>query len=200
MALSYDIAVHRDGRRTRLKWHRARRNAGDPVFTGRRILEGMARGASVEVDLVVHADRGYAVLHDETLERETTGVGAVRQTPAAVLRQLHLKGADGTPLDDRVMLLEDLTALLAGSELHRDGLLQLDFKQDAAALDDIAVANFSEAVAPVAEHMILSSGDADAVTILSAAVPGMRVGYDPCYGEILSRLRQELDSLISQGR
>ena len=28
----------------------------DPVFTGRRILEGMAAGASVEVDLVVHAD------------------------------------------------------------------------------------------------------------------------------------------------
>ena len=58
------ISVTRDGHRTFLKWHRARRRASDPVFTGRRILEGMALGASVEVDLVLHADDGFAVLHD----------------------------------------------------------------------------------------------------------------------------------------
>ena len=58
------ISVTRDGHRTFLKWHRARRRAADPVFTGRRILEGMALGASVEVDLVLHADDGFAVLHN----------------------------------------------------------------------------------------------------------------------------------------
>ena len=58
------ISLTRDGHRTFLKWHRARRRAADPVFTGRRILEGMALGASVEVDLVLHADDGFAVLHN----------------------------------------------------------------------------------------------------------------------------------------
>ena len=72
------ISVTRAGRRTFLKWHRARRRGGDPAFTGRRILEGMAAGASVEVDLVLHADDGFAVLHDLSLERETTGSGPVR--------------------------------------------------------------------------------------------------------------------------
>ena len=39
------------GHRTWIKWHRARRRAGDPAFTRSRILEGMRLGASVEIDL-----------------------------------------------------------------------------------------------------------------------------------------------------
>ena len=41
------ISIDRNGHRTWLKWHRAKRRASDPVFTGKRILEGMALGASV---------------------------------------------------------------------------------------------------------------------------------------------------------
>ena len=67
-----DIFCLRDGHRTFFKWHRGRRTITDPVFTGQRIIEGMRLGASVEVDLVRHASNGFAVLHDETLDRETT--------------------------------------------------------------------------------------------------------------------------------
>ena len=52
--MSDPVSVTRNGHRTYFKWHRGRRRAADPVFTGRRILEGMALGASVEVDLVIH--------------------------------------------------------------------------------------------------------------------------------------------------
>ena len=69
------IAIVRDGHRTLLKWHRARKQAGDLPFTGERILEGLRLGASVEVDLVKHADGGFAVLHDFSLDRATTGTG-----------------------------------------------------------------------------------------------------------------------------
>ena len=102
------IFITRDGHRTWLKWHRGRRRASDPVFTGARILEGMRLGASVEVDLVVHGDRGFAVLHDLTLERETTGSGPLRRTASAESRAFHLRGNDGAPIDEPVMLLEDL--------------------------------------------------------------------------------------------
>ncbi len=191
--MSDAISIARNGHRTFFKWHRGRRFFADPVFTGRRILEGMALGASVEVDLVLHASSGLAVLHDLTLDDDTTGTGKVRATSAAVLRTLHLRRNDGQPIPDRVMLLEDLAALLVATPPHPDALLQLDFKEDAAALDAATVSNFVAAVTPVARSMILSAGDAAAVKRLTDATPGLKVGYDPCHDGALERLAQTRD-------
>ncbi len=182
------ISVTRDGHRTLLKWHRARRRPTDPAFTGRRILEGMAAGASVEVDLVLHADDGFAVLHNLALDRETTGTGPVRETPAATLRTLRLRDNSGAAIPDAVMLLEDLAALIARDGAHPEALLQLDYKEDAAALTPRAIATFAAALGPLAPHVILSSGDAAAVRLLAADVPGLRIGYDPCHVGAIERL------------
>ena len=173
------LYIDRNGHRTWLKWHRGRRKATDPVFTGARILEAMRLGASVEVDLVVTADKGFAVLHDTTLERETTGQGAVAATSDAAIRALHLRGNDGAPIGERVMLLDDLCALMAEGGVHADALLQLDYKEDETVLDARALDNFAEAVGPVAAHMIVSSGSAAAIGMLTQAVPGMKKGFDP---------------------
>ena len=186
------ISVERGGHRTFLKWHRARRRAADPVFTGRRIVEGLRAGASVEVDLVVHGESGFAVLHDLTLDRETTGSGPVRTATAPMLRGLRLRAEDGTPLADPVMLLEDLAELLAREPAHPEGLLQLDFKEG-QKLDAATVAAFARIVAPVAGHLILSSGDVEAVRRLSDGVEGLRIGHDPCHFGALDRLRESRD-------
>jgi glycerophosphoryl diester phosphodiesterase len=186
-------SVTRNGHRTFFKWHRGRRRLSDPVFTGRRIIEGMQAGASVEVDLVVHADNGMAVLHNLSLERETTGTGLVRETSAATLRDLNLRDNEGQPIADKVMLLEDLAALLARDGAHPEGLLQLDYKEDAAALSPAVVRNFAEALAPVAGHFIVSSGDAESVRILTGAVPGIHIGYDPCHKGAIDRLMATRD-------
>jgi len=173
------VFIERNGHRTWLKWHRGKRRASDQVFTGRRILEGMALGASVEVDLVVTADKGFAVLHDMTLDRETTGQGPVAATPDAEIRALFLRDVDGAPSDQPVMLLDDLCRLMASGHVHPDALLQLDYKEDETVLDGRAIANFVSATAPVAKNMIVSSGSGAAVALLTEAVPGMRAGYDP---------------------
>jgi glycerophosphoryl diester phosphodiesterase len=186
------ISVTRDGYRTFLKWHRARRRASDPAFTGRRIVEGLKAGASVEVDLVVHGEGGFAILHDLALDRETTGQGPVRAATAATLRGLRLRAEDGTPLPDRVMLLEDLAELLAREGAHPDGLLQLDFKED-QQLDAASVAAFGRIVAPLASRLILSSGDSEAVRRLSAGVEDLRIGHDPCHFGAIERLRETRD-------
>jgi glycerophosphoryl diester phosphodiesterase len=183
------LFVERDGHRTWIKWHRARRRGSDPVFLGRRVIEGMRLGASVEVDLVVHGGQGFAILHDLTLDSETTGGGAVRDAAPEALRELHLRGNDGVPLPDTVMLLEDLCALLRTEPAHKDALLQLDYKEDMAALGQGAIANFAAAVTPVARNMIVSGADMAAIDALAAATPGLRTGYDPCDGEPLARLR-----------
>jgi len=187
--MSDPLYIEQGGHRTWLKWHRGRRKASDPVFTGSRILEAMRVGASVEVDLVIHADHGCAILHNFSLEEETTGSGLVRETPAAVLRDLHLRGTDGQPIADKVMLLEDLCALLANEAPHPDALLQLDFKENFAALTPEVVANFGAAVGPVARSMIVSGGDFDAISTLAKSAPNVQSGYDPCYGESLARLK-----------
>lgn len=187
------ISVTRAGHRTFFKWHRGRRRGSDPVFTGRRIIEGMQLGASVEVDLVIHADDGMAVLHNLSLERETTGGGLVRQTSAETLRGLHLRDNDGQPIDDKVMLLEDLAGLIVRDGAHPEGLLQLDYKEDAAALNPRVIANFAAALKPVARHFILSSGDAESVRILTDSTPGLRIGYDPCHKGAMERLMATRD-------
>ena len=80
------LFVDRDGHRTWFKWHRARRRAGDPVFTRTRILEGLRLGASIEVDLVIHGGHGFAIVHDFLLDNETTGHGPVREAPSGSAR------------------------------------------------------------------------------------------------------------------
>ncbi|MBB4401148.1 MULTISPECIES: glycerophosphodiester phosphodiesterase [Rhizobium/Agrobacterium group] len=189
--MNQPILIDRDGHRTWLKWHRARRRADDPVFTGERIIEAMRLGASIEVDLVIHADHGCAVLHDRTLERETTGTGRVRDTSAATLRQLHLRDNDGQPIDAKVMLLEDLCALLAEGAVHPDALLQLDFKEDRQALTPQVVAGFSDSIAPLVGAMILSGGDFDAIATLATSVPDLKTGYDPCEDDTLAQLQKD---------
>jgi glycerophosphoryl diester phosphodiesterase len=191
--MSAPVRLVRDGHPTFLKWHRARRTKSDPVFTGRRILEGMAEGASVEVDLVIHADKGMAVLHNLEISKETTGSGMVDTRTAAELRALHLRDNAGAPIPDKVMLLEDLAQLLAQGDVHPDALLQLDYKQDATVLDAVTVANFAAAIGPVAPNMILSSGDAASVALLTDATPGLKIGYDPCHDGALERLAETRD-------
>jgi glycerophosphoryl diester phosphodiesterase len=109
------------------------------------------------------------------------------------LRAQKLRDNDGAPIDEPVMLLEDLAALLARGTIHPDAMLQLDYKEDAAALDDRAIANFAASVAPVAKHMILSAGDAAAVAMLADATPGIHIGYDPCHDGALDRLAKSRD-------
>lgn len=186
--MSAPIYLNNNGHRAAIKWHRGRRRATDPVFVAERILEAMRIGASVEVDLVVHGDDGFAVLHDLTLERETTGTGKVRDAPAAVLRDLHLRGNDGEPIADKVLLMEDLCMRLVGQGMYPDALLQLDYKEDLAALTPQVIADFERNTAPIAGSLILSGGDFKAIEALAKAVPGIATGYDPCYGESLARL------------
>lgn len=188
------VAVIRDGHRTFLKWHRARRRASDPVFTGRRILEGMSLGASVEVDLVRHREHGMAVLHDHrSIARETTGTGASIEKSASELRALSLRGNDGVPVKDRVMLLEDLCELLVRSPPHPAARLQLDYKEGQGPLDEATISSFAHSVRPVAPSMILSSGEAVSVRALTLATPGLHSGFDPCHDDAVDRLSTTRD-------
>ena len=128
-----------------------------------------------------------------TIERETTGHGAARDQSADQLRAHHLRANDGTPIADHVMLLEDLCALLVETPPHPDALLQLDYKEHQGPLDAATQATFGRCVTPVARNMILSSGEAESVRLLTDAAPGVHIGYDPCHDESLAVLERTGD-------
>ncbi len=175
------VAVVHDGRKTFLKWHRARKRLSDTVFTGSRIVEGMRLGASVEVDLQRHGNGGFAILHDATLDRETSGTGPVAAHSGDQLRTLRLRSNEGDVGPESLMLLEDLAALLAKDAPHPEARLQLDLKNGSNDLEQRDVEAFAKAVLPVAGAIVLSGGDADAVGRLADGIPDMHVGFDPCY-------------------
>ncbi len=168
------------GHRVALKWHRARRQAGDMAFSPLRIAEGLAAGASVEVDINPLACGDWAVLHDATLDRETTGTGPVAAVTAHHLTALRLRDASGAASDVPVASLSRLATDAVQGAIGAGALLQLDLKVDAGALTPANVAGFAAAVAPLAPHLILSGGDAAAVQRLAEAT-GIAVGFDPCH-------------------
>lgn len=187
------LYIERNGHQTMLKWHRGHRQAGDISFTPERILQGMALGASVEVDVLCHADGGFVVLHDEYLDKATTGHGPVALAAEATLHTLYLRDSSGTPTQHRVTLLDDLGRLLAAKPCHDNAVLQLDLKEPASRLGQREITAFKAAVQPIAKNLILSGGDAKAVGMLADAVEGLPIGYDPCHDGAIERLLTSRD-------
>ncbi|GAB2178724.1 glycerophosphodiester phosphodiesterase [Dongia sp. agr-C8] len=178
---------------TRLKWHRLQRSLGDRPFTARRLLEGLAAGASLEVDLRLHADHSFVCLHDATLDRETSGSGPVAAASLDQLRRITLRGNEGST-GEGLILLEDLAELARGIAAP-DALIQLDLKEIDAALDGQTIENFRRTVSCIAGNCILSGFDWKAISRLADAVPAMRRGFDPCCEDTLDYLRDGIDCL-----
>jgi len=181
------IAIKANGHETMLKWHRGRVRPGDTPFTAQRIAEGLAAAASIEIDLQITADGDLAVLHDPLLEQSTTGHGAVFKTTSAQIAKCRLLDRNHEDSGENVMLLADLAALVANGATKDGAVLQLDFKDPLTNFHNDTVEIFAKAVRHVADHMILSGGDASAVQTLAGAVPGLPVGYDPCLDDAMGQ-------------
>jgi glycerophosphoryl diester phosphodiesterase len=83
----------------------------------------------LETDVHLTADDEVVVLHDPTLDRTTTGRGAVRDASLAALGPLRLRAAGGPPTDEPIPTLGQVLDVLAGA--RGVGLL-LEIKVDAA--------------------------------------------------------------------
>ncbi|MBI1779428.1 MAG: glycerophosphodiester phosphodiesterase [Proteobacteria bacterium] len=188
--MQIDVGAHK----VRLKWHCLRKSRDDVPFTLERLVDGLKLGASLEVDLRLHADGGFVLLHDETLDRETTGSGRVADATLDVLRALVMRAADGRPSRQRLILLEDIVKVVR-LQGHPNALVQLDLKAKDAVLDEGVIEAFRDITAPFSGQFILGGDDWAAVTRLAAAVPALAVGFDPCPhgGLVLTDTRSALD-------
>ncbi|MGH7356692.1 MAG: glycerophosphodiester phosphodiesterase [Candidatus Rokuibacteriota bacterium] len=78
---------------------------------------GLGVGA-LEFDLHLNADGDVVVLHDPTLERTTTGQGAVRDVARAALASARLKDREGRVTDEPVPTFDEVLALAASASVE----------------------------------------------------------------------------------
>jgi glycerophosphoryl diester phosphodiesterase len=103
-----------------------------------------AAPALLEVDIASSADGVLYLMHDETLERTTTGSGPVDALPFAEIARLTLEDKDGAATPYAPPRLEDALAFAATRTI-----LKIDFKKSARFEDVIAVIRRARAASRV---------------------------------------------------
>ena len=161
------------GGRVLLKWHKLRRGAEDPPFSLENLRRGLFAGASLEIDTRALGDGDWVCLHDDTLDEETDGSGRVDAVDAEKISRLRIAGGDYPP-----PLLAAVAKELSATP-PTGACLQIDLKQPREGISDRSAMRFAEIVGPVAERCLLSGTDWEAVVELGAAVPRLRLGFDP---------------------
>jgi glycerophosphoryl diester phosphodiesterase len=144
----------------------------DPLFSADVMQSGFALGASMELDLRVRADGGFAVLHDENLEGETTGAGLVAEKSGGELKGMRMKDA-GRPL----ILSEDLSRMLQSA--HPDALLQFDMKDDYEAIGSNGIAHLAAHFQNIAASVIISGASLELIVAVKETLPHLKRGIDP---------------------
>lgn len=124
----------------------------------------------LELDVHLSRDGEVVVLHDPTLERTTTGRGAVRDHPWAALREVTLRGTGDEPLPR----LEDVLALVRPT---RAGLLlEIKAGPDRAPYPGIEAAVVARLeAAGLLERTTVMAFDWLTLTRVRARAPGLRL-------------------------
>lgn len=174
--LTLPAAVASNGRRVLLKYHRLLSGSGihppNSLPALREVLDGAAE--VVEFDVRAIAGGDYLLIHDGTLDRETTGTGPVRPVTPAAARQLRLRGSEVPPA-----LLSEVVPVL--SALRRPVKVQVDLK-DEVPLEAGEVRRLLRAIEPLRAnthlHVVVGClGDWNLRT-LRRLDPGLAVGLD----------------------
>jgi glycerophosphoryl diester phosphodiesterase len=131
-----------------------------------------ARAPFVEVDITALADADYLLVHDMTLDSETTGSGPVADCPAAAAHDLRFKGTQV-----HVPLLSEVVRLFA-DYASAPTRLQLDFKSVFPFATDEPIHRLVSLVAPLGERVIVSSGADWQLRKMRRADPWLDLGFD----------------------
>lgn len=166
------LQIEASGHVTRLKWHRLRRSMADPEFGAAVMAEGFRIGASMELDLQVRGDGGFVVLHDDSLDRETTGTGPVALAGGAEIAALRYRQQPCAPI-----LSEDLASMLGAA--HPGALLQFDMKNTWEEVGPRGLDHFAALFGDRLDHIIVSGGSIPLIRALAERLPDLKRGYDP---------------------
>ncbi len=118
--------------------------------------------ALLEIDVQVSADGVLFLLHDDSLDRTTTGTGPARALDWQQLSQLNLRDNSGAITGARIPRLADALALA----IAQGGVVQLDVKR---GVDFAAVVAAVRAAGAQQHTIIITYRDEDALTVARLA-------------------------------
>lgn len=163
--------------------HRAGPAAGFPenaLETMRATLDRNPR-ALLEIDVQRSADGVLFLLHDDRLERTTTGRGTASQLRWRALSRLRLKDDAGTITRARIPSLADALALAQA----RDAIVQLDVKRGTPFADVVAAVR---AAGAQSNALIITYNERDAAEVASLA-PELMISISATDSATLDRHR-----------
>ena len=156
-----------------------RRRSSDPPFLRENLVAALQAGAACEVDIAFTADGHALCVHDQTLDRETSGRGLVAVAMRAQVERLFQRDGNGQVLGSAPLFLDEIVATVRRIGAAAPAVVQLDIKSPAAALDTIRLARFADVLGASAADFIVSGYEWLAVQRISAMVPALRAGFDP---------------------
>lgn len=114
-----------------------------------------AKAAFVEIDVTALQTADYLLVHDPVLESETSGSGAVSETPPAAAKRLRIKHR-GTITAYPPALLSEVVALFM--EFGGETRLQIDYKDVTPMNDDEPLRRLLRLIEPLGQRVLVSSG------------------------------------------
>lgn len=151
--------------------HRAQSLASHPENSIAAIAEtGRAiPGAILELDAALTADGRLVLMHDETLERTSTGTGRVADLTFDQVRAARLTATDGTVTDEQPPTLADALAAV----IRAGAIASIDLKPaDEAATLALARAVIAEVrEAGAGDHVILITYSDETARAVAAMAP-----------------------------
>ncbi len=135
-----------------------------------------ANAAFIEIDVTALAADDYLLVHDDALEHETSGTGAVGAARPADVRALTIKKRDGAITPYRPPLLSEVVALF----LQYPGAtrLQIDYKNVYPMPDDEPLRRFIRLIEPLGRRVLTSTGADWHLRWMHRNAPWLDIGFD----------------------
>ncbi len=129
----------------------------------------------IEIDVMALAADDYLLVHDMTLEEETTGTGEVGAITAEASRSLFIRdNAQVTAY--RPPLLSEVVALFG--EFPSAARLQIDYKNVYPSADDERLRRLLRLIEPLGDRVLVSSGADWHLRRLKQLAPWLDIGFD----------------------
>ena len=172
----------RDRNQTLVSAHRAGPAKGLPENALETIVATLKRNpnALLEIDIQKSADGVLFLLHDDRLDRTTTGTGEAKAQSWKSLSKLRLEDNSGGKMRFRIPKLADALALAK----QRNAIVQLDVKRGVPFVDVVAAVRSAKAE----KHaVIITYNDKDAAEVAKLA-PELMVSVGITNPDMLARL------------
>jgi glycerophosphoryl diester phosphodiesterase len=172
----------RKGNQTLVSAHRAGPATGLPENAIEAMLATLKRNphALLEIDVQKSSDGVLFLLHDDRLDRTTTGTGAAMEQRWKALAKLRLEDNDGTPTRYRIPKLADAL----DQAIKRNAIVQLDVKRGVPFADVVAAVRRAKAQR---HALIITYNDKDAAEV-SVLAPELMVSVEITNPDMLARL------------